>query len=514
MFNERPQGALPSNTVPNPREQINAITTWSGKANDGPLIPSPVSTSSSPPMVERDPETSTDKVHISSSGSTAHVPPLESHAPIFDEIRKPKAKKVNNDESQEPNPYQPRIPYPARLNVKASDRFDAQMSRFVKMFKQLRLDIGLSYALIEMPKFNKWLSDLLKNKERLKEIANTLVNAKCSAIILNKVPKKLGDPDKFLIPCSLQDLQVCNSLAYSGASINLLLFLSMSNLGLELWKAQSSADPRVPIILARPFLRTPKGLVDLYKEKITLRVGNEEIVFYADNYLKNKNKQYAHSITIIDFLKDEPISGSTTIHSDTFLLSSPPVETSNSSIDKFVNEVTLLDSFPPNFEDDPVFKRFTFQSSPTKYFSSVIIDNPVLKRISYLFLPPFAINPVCQKFTDELAHPYPFLPGNKDLCFDPGAVCDEIKFLLYRDPSSPPLTIDSILKGFTDEPPLRENDDDDLFDLSTENDEWGKLLYDVPFDNGKSFDMNTFIVKPKNLNKCKITKIPLMQENS
>ncbi|GKG45223.1 hypothetical protein Tco_0495301, partial [Tanacetum coccineum] len=95
-------------------------------------------------------------------------------------------------------------------------------SRFLKMFKQLRLEIGLKDALIEMPKFNKWLSSLLRNKEKPEEIAVITVNVECSAIIMNKVPKKLKDPGKFLIPCALQELDRTSALADSGASINLL----------------------------------------------------------------------------------------------------------------------------------------------------------------------------------------------------------------------------------------------------------------------------------------------------
>ncbi|GJZ01606.1 hypothetical protein Tco_0519567 [Tanacetum coccineum] len=61
-----------------------------------------------------------------------------------------------------------------------------------------------------MPKFNEWLSSLLRNKEKLKEIAITTVNAKCSAINMNKVPEKLKDLGKFLIPCALQELDRTN----------------------------------------------------------------------------------------------------------------------------------------------------------------------------------------------------------------------------------------------------------------------------------------------------------------
>ncbi|GJZ63750.1 reverse transcriptase domain-containing protein [Tanacetum coccineum] len=206
-------GTLPSQTVTNPREQINAITTRSGKTCEGPstpLVPTPVvSTPQKEP--EQNPETSMDKVQKPSSESTAQVPPPEEEDSIFIEIPKPKAKKTVNIEIQDlnsprPNSYQSKLPYPERMKVRENDKPSAQHSRFLKMFKQLRLEIGLKDALVEMPKFNKWLSSLLRNKEKLEDIAITTVNAECSAIIMNKVPEKLEDPGKFLIPCALQEL--------------------------------------------------------------------------------------------------------------------------------------------------------------------------------------------------------------------------------------------------------------------------------------------------------------------
>ncbi|GJX03739.1 reverse transcriptase domain-containing protein [Tanacetum coccineum] len=99
-------------------------------------------------------------------------------------------------------------------------------------------------------------------------------------------------------------------------------------------------DPRVPIILGRPFLRTAKALIDLYEEKLTLRVGSDELVFYAEKSEKSKNKQFAHAISIIDFSKDEPFSGSTTNHSDALPPSSSPVKTSE-ILEEFADELTL-----------------------------------------------------------------------------------------------------------------------------------------------------------------------------
>ncbi|GJW09347.1 reverse transcriptase domain-containing protein [Tanacetum coccineum] len=337
-------GTLPSQTVTNPRQQINTITTRSGNFGQNLiLVPTPV-VSNPQKEPEQNPETSTEKVQNPNLENTAQVPPPEEEDSIFMEIPKPKAKKTVNVEIQDlnsPRPIPSKLPYPERMKVRENDKPSAQHSRFLKMFKQLRLEIGLKDALVEMPKFNKWLSSLLRNKEKLEEIAITTVNAECSAIIMNKVPEKLEDPGKFLIPCALQELNRTSALADSGASINLLPHSIYKKLGLEaltptrmtLELANRSIthlmgiaedvvvrvdgftfltdfvvvnfepDPRVPIILGRPFLRTAKALIDLYEETLTLRVGKEELVYYADKSEKNKNKHFVHAISVIDFSK-------------------------------------------------------------------------------------------------------------------------------------------------------------------------------------------------------------------
>ncbi|GJT38300.1 reverse transcriptase domain-containing protein [Tanacetum coccineum] len=343
-------------------------------------------------------ETSTEKVQNPNLENTAPVPSPGEEDSIFMEIPNPKAKKTVNVEIQDlnsprPNSYQSRLPYPERMKVREHDKPSAQHSRFLKMFKQLRLEIGLKDALVEMPKFNKWLSSLLRNKEKLEEIAIMTVNAECSAIIMNKVPEKLEDPGKFLIPCALQELNRTSALADSGASINLLPHSIYKKLELEaltptrmtLELANRSIthpmgiaedvvvrvdgftfladfvvvnfepDPRVPIILGRPFLRTAKALIDLYEEKLTLRVGKDELVYYADKSEKNKEKNFVHAISVIDFSKDDPFSGSTTTHSDDPSPSSSPVKTSD-NFEKFADELAPLDSLPPG-NDDSTLKK-------------------------------------------------------------------------------------------------------------------------------------------------------------
>ncbi|GKD42704.1 hypothetical protein Tco_1267349 [Tanacetum coccineum] len=70
---------------------------------------------------------------------------------------------------------------------------------------------------------------------------------------------------------------------------------------------------------------------------------------------------------------------------------------------------------------------------------------------------------------------------NEDECFDPGGDVDEIELQLHRDPSTPKISVASILEGFTDEPPLEENDN--LFDFESKENEWKKILYDAPIDD-------------------------------
>ncbi|GJW33820.1 reverse transcriptase domain-containing protein [Tanacetum coccineum] len=388
-------GTLPSQTATNPRQQINAITTRSGKTLEEPstpLVPTPgVSIPSKEP--EQNPKTSTEKVQNPNLENTAHIPPPGEEDFIFIEIPKPKAKKTINLDPNSPNPnsYQSKLPYSERIKVRENDKPSAQHSRFLKMFKQLHLEIGLKDAL---------------------EIAITTVNAECSAIIMNKVLEKLEDPGKFLIPCALQELNRTSALADSGASINLLPHSIYKKLGLEaltptrmtLDLANRSIthpmgiakdivvrvdgftffadfvvvnfepDPRVPIILGRPFLRTAKALIDLYEEKLTLRVGKEELVYYADKSEKNKEKNFVHAISIIDFSKDDLFSGSTT---NTLPPSSSPVKTSD-NLEKFANELAPLDSLPPGNDDSTLKNDFheNDKDAEIKFSSSFTLTSP------------------------------------------------------------------------------------------------------------------------------------------
>ncbi|GJT00071.1 reverse transcriptase domain-containing protein [Tanacetum coccineum] len=411
-------GTLPSQTVTNPRQQINAITTRSGKTLEEPstpLVPTPKQNS----------ETSTKKVKNPNLENTAHVPSPEEEESIFVEIPKPKAKKTVNFDPNSPNPnsYQSKLPYPERMKVRENDKPSAQHSRFLKMFKQLRLEIGLKDALIEMPKFNKWLSSLLRNKEKLEEIAIMTVNAECSAIIMNKVPEKLEDPRKFLIPCALQELDRTSALADSGASINLLPHSIYKKLGLE-----ALTPTRMTLELANRshyWRRVPWA-----KQRIW--VGKEELVYYADKSEKNKSKHCVHAISVIDFSKDDLFSGSTTTHSDDPSPSSSPVKTSD-NFEKFADELAPLDSLPLG-NDDSTLKKDLHEDNFQVYSNPLFEFDDNFKSSSIIAFDEMDENGKCSSKFPVIES----LPVSPILVEDSEPTQEEIDIFLVLDDLIPP----------------------------------------------------------------------------
>ncbi|GJY46917.1 reverse transcriptase domain-containing protein [Tanacetum coccineum] len=274
-------GSLPSNTVANPKGELKAITTRSGLVLDGPSVPMP------PPFInpeedERVEETLTDPEH---GEFTIKVPP-----PL---VQKAKPPSQRNFVVHQRDPRHPHIPYPSRMNQeKRQEKDEVQIHKFWQMFKQLHINISLADALVLIPKYQKMLKSLLSNKEKLLELANTPLNENCSAGYLKEFTIETWNPGKFLIPCGFSELK-CKALADLGASINLMPLSVWKKLGLpELISTQMTlelanqeictpvgiardvfvpvgkftfpadfvivdyeCDPRVPLILGRPFLR-------------------------------------------------------------------------------------------------------------------------------------------------------------------------------------------------------------------------------------------------------------------
>ncbi|GKF09522.1 hypothetical protein Tco_0043746, partial [Tanacetum coccineum] len=115
-----------------------------------------------------------------------------------------------------------------------------------------------------------------------------------------------------------------------------------------------------------------------YEETLTLRVGKEELVYYADKSEKNKNKHFVHAISVIDFSKNDLFSGSTTTHSDDPSPSSSPVKTSD-NLEEFADELTLFkkDVQEGNFQDhsNPLFDEM---EEDVEIKNSNVSDEPIL----------------------------------------------------------------------------------------------------------------------------------------
>ncbi|GKA57646.1 hypothetical protein Tco_0756834, partial [Tanacetum coccineum] len=95
----------------------------------------------------------------------------------------------------------PNIPYPSRRDdQKSRDKASNQKEKIFQMFQDLHFDISFADALLLMPRFAPTIKSLVMNKEKLLELAKIPLNENCSAMLLKKLPEKLGDPDKFLIP--------------------------------------------------------------------------------------------------------------------------------------------------------------------------------------------------------------------------------------------------------------------------------------------------------------------------
>ncbi|GJR66013.1 reverse transcriptase domain-containing protein [Tanacetum coccineum] len=221
-------GSLPSNTIANPKGDVKAITTRSGVSYNGPQ------TSSPPKEKENEPEVTKDTVQPSIEN--IQPPVVQTDDQIGEPVVVPKTK--------------PTLPYPSRANKeKFREKDDLLASKFMEIFRNLHFELSFADALLHMPKFAPMFRKLLNDKDKIIELTKTPVNENCSAVILKKFPEKLGDPvGTFFFPA---DFVVVDYVA----------------------------DPRVPLILGRPFLRTARALIDVHGEQMTLRHDDQSVTF-------------------------------------------------------------------------------------------------------------------------------------------------------------------------------------------------------------------------------------------
>nr|GEZ91858.1 DNA-directed DNA polymerase [Tanacetum cinerariifolium] len=312
--------SLPSNTIPNPRNEAKDITTPSGISYDGPPIP--------PPVVEKEPEAT-----------------MDTKLPSTENIQPPLVQVYEKDKEPIDKPFvvpktKTNIPYPPRLaKEKLCEKDD------MEIFRDLHFELSFTEALVHMPKFAPMFKRLLNNKDKLIELTKTPLNENCSAVVLKKHSEKLSDPGRFLIPCDFLKFDDCLALADLGASINLMPLSIWKNLRLptlndtkmvlELADRTISkptgvaenvfvkvgkfyfpadfvvldfiADPRVPLILGRPFLSTAHALIDVYEREIILRHDEQSLTLKCGDTLtiSYNNFESLNKVDLIDATCEE-----------------------------------------------------------------------------------------------------------------------------------------------------------------------------------------------------------------
>nr|GFA40019.1 reverse transcriptase domain-containing protein [Tanacetum cinerariifolium] len=236
--------SLPSNTIPNPKGEAKAITTRSDMSyKEPPILPTGVN-QQEPVEVTTDKEPqNSDDIHPSTVQAEVQVDkPAEEPSVVI-----PKAKAI--------------LPYPSRLQKeKLREKDDILAAKFIEIFRDLYFELSFANALIHMPKFAPMFKKLLNNKDKLIELTKTPLNENCSVVVLKKLPKKLGDLGRFLIPCDFTGLDNCLALADLGASINLM--------PLSIWKK-----------LRLPTLNDTKMVLELDDRTISKPTGIDENVF-------------------------------------------------------------------------------------------------------------------------------------------------------------------------------------------------------------------------------------------
>nr|GEZ45013.1 hypothetical protein [Tanacetum cinerariifolium] len=409
-------GSLPSNTVANPKGELKAITTRSGLVTNGPTVPTPPK-SITPEVGERVEETYTD--------------------PNIAE-------------------YTIKVPPPPQLHI----------------------NVTLAEALVLMPKYQKMLKALLSNKEKLQELANTTLNKNCSSTILKKLPEKLRDPGKFLIPCGFSEVK-CKALADlanraictpAGIARDVFVPVGKFTFPADFVTIDYESDPRVSLILGRLFLRTARALTDFHGEEMILHDGDERLTLNmkhdSSSYSNQPRRESANLINIFNISSEDFLEVSFSNQPSGDPTFSPHQELTSPEVTNDIH-----DSEGSHLEDNPL-------SGSTTYFS----------------------NSLFEEFNDELALiTYP--PDYDDnIQFDIESDLKEIEFMVYRNKDSSLKDsidqtdlanlddnfVDPIPEMFTDEhtpdyssPPIFDVYDDDFLEVESD----AENVYDDPFDS-------------------------------
>nr|GEU38810.1 putative reverse transcriptase domain-containing protein [Tanacetum cinerariifolium] len=346
LYNNKPSSlsSLPSNTIPNPKGEAKAITTRSGMSYKEPPIP--------PPGLDQ-------QEPIEETTDTGLPNPEDIQPPLVQvevQVDKP---------AEEPSVTIPKakanIPYPSSLQKeKLRENDDILADKFMEIFRDLHFELSFADALIHMPKFAPMFKKLL-NKDKLIELTKMPLNENCSAVVLKKLREKLK---KLRLP-TLNDLKMFLELAdrtvskLTGVAENVFVKVGKFYFLADFVVLDFVADPRVPLILGRPFLSTGHALIDVYEGEIFLRHDDQSLTLKCGDTpsISYNNFESLKKVDLIDATCEEysqEVLGFADVVSEEDYFPSvrkdlKVVEPKNQSYDDVPPEVELKE-LPPHLE--------------------------------------------------------------------------------------------------------------------------------------------------------------------
>ncbi|KAG7552337.1 Integrase catalytic core [Arabidopsis thaliana x Arabidopsis arenosa] len=342
---------LSGKSIQNPQEYAHAITLRSGKAlppREGPKqnTEDSVVQDGEDFCLNEDSAEKVPKESILDPPTRPPVPildpPTRSLAPAASEsVEKPAATKTKENVFVPP-PYKPPLPFPGRFKKVLIQKYKTLLE---KQLKDLEVTMPLVDCLALIPDSHKYVKDMIT--ERIREVQGMVVlSLECSAIIQKKIiPKKLGDPGSFTLPCTLGPLAFSKCLCDLGASVSLMPLSMAKRLSFSKYKScnisliladrsiriphgllddlpvmigrvevptdfvvlEMDEEPKDPLIFGRPFLATAGAIIDVKKGKIDLNLGKDlKMTFDITNTMKKPTIEgKVFWIEEMDMLADE-----------------------------------------------------------------------------------------------------------------------------------------------------------------------------------------------------------------
>ena len=260
----RDKGTFPSQPEPNPKGQV--VHDIKGK---GPEQVKSIITLRSGTQIDNNVELpkeskKTPSEDVESDEQIVNAEPMVEPEPVNENP-------VKTDPSpSEPSPktYVPKAPYPQRLGPAKSN---VQLDKMLEVFKQVRINIPLLDAIQQIPAYAKFLKDLCTFKRTTNVPKKAFLAQQASSIISCPTPIKYKDPGCPTISCQIGDHHIEKALLDLGASVNLIPYSVYEELGLGELKRT-----HVTLQLADASIRYPKGVV----EDVLIKVG--DFVFPVD----------------------------------------------------------------------------------------------------------------------------------------------------------------------------------------------------------------------------------------